>query len=122
MEQICLCLYSRDAKKLADFYAKIFCSGEPELKRFDVGLYYYRCSLSGDYLLDIFESSSVHEPGEVSYSTYYPEMVYRKLVELGCKIENAENIKKRIDAEDIDGNKLHIIGKEMRGLTVPIIM
>lgn len=122
MNEICLRLYSRDAKKLADFYTEVFCCVEPELKRHDVGSYYYQCDLLSNYLLEIYESSSIYEHEEVWLSTNYPERSYAKLIEFGCKIENAENIKERIDSEDIDGNKLHIIGKKMRGLTMPIIM
>lgn len=122
MNEICLRLYSRDAKKLADFYTEVFCGVEPELKRRNVSLYYYRCNLLSNYLLDIYESSSIYESEEIWLSTNYPERSYTKLIEFGCKIENAENIKERIVAEDIDGNKLRIIGKKMRGLTMPIIM
>lgn len=122
MKRIDLCLYSCDAKKLADFYTEVFCGTEPKLNRFDIGSYYYRCSLAGNYQLDIFESSLTHAPMELSFSTHYPERVHEKLDKFGCKVENIKNIKECFDSEDIDGNKLHIIHEKMWGLSMPIIM
>lgn len=121
LKQITFRLYSHDAKKMADFYAKAF-----NVTRVRTGnsfdQEYYECVLTPDFKIKFYYSEVKHEPIELEFYVNNIDKIRQSILAYDIKIEYDDKGKKQFIAEDLDGNKMNIIQhNRLVGVAMPIL-
>lgn len=113
-------IFSQAPAEAALFYAKVFCSDKPEPDDYD-GIPFYRCKLPSNCQLSFFKSRTNCKQITLTITVAEPFLIYERLIEKRAVIECYDKQKGLIIAEDIDGNKLHIIRRKLEGCGMPIL-